>query len=194
MLAFIQHQRVLHAERIEDCFLQELGVALAASPLNDLPQHFVPGIAVFKSGTGSKFQLGLTAERLQYFGRRKFMRGVRAFRGTKEIVVDLPDHQFFVVWQPGNVMQQITNADCPRVRGNSGQYLSRASSNLSLPCSERIMIAMAVNCLVMDASSNCVSGVRARCVSRSASPKDVRQTIRPSWMRIATIPGAWFSR
>ena len=59
--------------------------------------------------------------------------------------------------------------------GNSGQYFSSVSSNLSLPCSERIMIAMAVNCLVMDASSNCVSGVMARCVSRFARPKAVCQ-------------------
>jgi hypothetical protein len=58
MLAFIQHQSVLHTERIEDLFPQEFGVALAADPLNDLPKHFVPGIAVFESGTRSEFQRG----------------------------------------------------------------------------------------------------------------------------------------
>ena len=64
MLAFIQHQRIVHTERIEDLFLQEFGVALAADPLNDLAKHFVPGIAVFESGTGNELQLWLPAERL----------------------------------------------------------------------------------------------------------------------------------
>jgi hypothetical protein len=43
------------------------------------------------------------------------MLGGRAFRGAEEIAADLPDHKLFVIRQPRNVMQQISDADSPRL-------------------------------------------------------------------------------
>ena len=51
------------------------------------------------------------------------MRGHWAFRRSEEIVADLPDHQLFVIRQPGNMMQQIANVDSPRVRRELGEIL-----------------------------------------------------------------------
>lgn len=52
---------VLHFKRIEDRFLQEFGIALAADPLYDLTEHDITRIAVFLFFAGRKEQFLLAA-------------------------------------------------------------------------------------------------------------------------------------
>ncbi len=54
--------------------------------------------------------------------------------------------------------------------GTPGKYLETGSFTDSLPCISSFRIAAAVNCLVMDPMSNCVSSVNGCFFAWSARP------------------------
>ena len=54
LVAFVHDKRVMHTERIEDGFFQELGIALASDSLDDLAKDDVARIAVFELFAGRK--------------------------------------------------------------------------------------------------------------------------------------------
>ena len=115
LLAFIDHQSVLHGERIEDRLLQELGVALAGNALDDLAQHDIGGIAVFKLFSRGKAQFLLAAENLKRFRGGKFVGRGRTLRGPKVVLVNFPNEKLLVLGETRGVMQQVADGDGPGI-------------------------------------------------------------------------------